>query len=504
MSRVPPVEMLAPCKRELHAEDVIVPSERALAFAHDGPLASDFPPPFSLLGGLRAFGWYLLRLITIAAGLTAVIYGYQLLLGSPDPSHPSWTIPQFPLRYFEYGAVFLSAATLFHGRRELVMAIVALPCLHHLYVTCPQLVLYMAALIPTLYWLLGREDQPGPSASRRFWIGIALGVVLLPKCIEAFAMHYVHGTWLDLNQNVFMGLFLRYAYYFYERRRGLVPAGRFWEHVSFLLFVPQITGMLNLPPSEMSERWGFEWRSLGRGFASIAWALIKIPAVLWLERVVLPAWGYGRGYAALRSAPMAAVWTCLLASYLYWTLLVSAKFDLMAALFRFFGVNVDDNFRWPLLATSPIELWRRWNIYNRRLLLKFVYFPLGGNRHNVYRNILCTFLASALLLHTGWLGSPWWGVDPGQLRDWLLYFAAQGTVVCAAHWWLTRPFWQRMPAGGWVNGSVRGAGWAFTLLMSAWLHVLPLAAGDLLNASAAPIDGLSQRLALMVRALGWR
>ena len=56
----------------------------------------------------------------------------------------------------------------------------------------------------------------------------------------------------------------------------------------------------------------------------------------------------------------------------------------------------------------------------------------------------------------------------------------------------------------WWIVPVRGAGWAFTLLCSAWLHVLPLAAGDLLNASAAPIDGLGQRLALMGRALGWR
>ena len=75
---------------------------------------------------------------------------------------------------------------------------------------------------------------------------------------------------------------------------------------------------------------------------------------------------------------------------------------------------MDDNFRWPLLATSPVDLWRRWNIYNRRLLLKFVYFPLGGNRRHVYRNILLTFLGSALILHTGYCGSPWLGINPGQ------------------------------------------------------------------------------------------
>ena len=197
---------------------------------------------------------------------------------------------------------------------------------------------------------------------------------------------------------------------------------------------------------------------------------------------------------------MWALWLCLLASYLYWLVLVSAKFDLMVALFRFFGVNVDDNFRWPLLATSPLDLWRRWNIYNRRLLLKFVYFPLGGNRRHVYRNILCTFLASALLLHTGFMGSPWPWVDPAQLRDWVLYFALQGLLVCGAYWWLTRPFWERLP-GGW-RWPLRIAGWAFTLLSTAWLHVLPLAAGNFLNDPSASVAGLNQRLELMLRALG--
>jgi alginate O-acetyltransferase complex protein AlgI len=173
----------------------------------------------------------------------------------------------------------------------------------------------------------------------------------------------------------------------------------------------------------------------------------------------------------------------------------------MVALFRFFGLNVDDNFRWPLLATSPVQLWRRWNIYNRKLLLKFVYFPLGGNRRWVYRNILCTFLASALLLHTGFLGSPWPSVDPGQLRDWVLYFGAQGLLLCAAHWWVQRPFWEDL-SPLWAR-PLAVLGWAFTLASSAWLHVLPLAAGDLLNMSGAPVDSLSQRFALMFKALGF-
>ena len=64
---------------------------------------------------------------------------------------------------------------------------------------------------------------------------------------------------------------------------------------------------------------------------------------------------------------------------------------------------------------------------------------------HVYRNIMATFLASALLLHTGYLGSPWLGLNPFQLRDWLVYFAAQGGLVCLTYWWVNRAFWAHLP-----------------------------------------------------------
>jgi hypothetical protein len=457
------------------------------------PANAPVVPASRLLGGA---GFYLLRLCLVGAGICATSYGYQAILGSSDPEVSRFAF-QFPIHYFLYGAVFLTATTLLR-RREWVMAVAVLPCLHHLYITCPALVPYCLGLVPFLYFLLGNDPRPSPRRSFLFLGGLLAGVVIFPKAIQT-GFHLEHGSWLDVNQNLFAGLFLRYAYYFYERRRGLVPPGRFWEHVAYMLFIPQVTGMLNYPPSEMGERWGFDLHALRRGFASLGWAALEIPVVLWLEQTVLPAWGYSRGYAALRAAPLGGVWACLLLSYLYWALLVSTKFNLMVALFRFFGVNVDDNFNWPLLATSPVQLWRRWNIYNRKLLLKFVYFPLGGNRHNVYRNILLTFLASAVLLHTGFMGSPWWTCDPGQLRDWLLYFTGQGLLVCAAYWWQNRPFWERLP-GVW-RGPLAGLGWAFTILSSAWLHVLPLGA-DLFTNTAAVSSSLSERLALMLRALG--
>lgn len=461
-----------------------------------GPRPPELPSsPGGPEGGRASWAGYALRILAVTAGLSAVVYGYQVILGEGDPGRFRLG---FPTRYFWYGLIFVTAATWIRSRAGMMAAALG-PCAHHLWATSHPLALYVAGLLPVLHWALGRSAAPARGERGRFWVLLILGVVLGPKLIQSLG-GLAPGSWLDLNQNLFAGLFLRYAYFYWERVRGFAPPGGFAEEVAYLLFVPQITGMLNLPPSEMAARWGFGWNAgLRRGFEGVLWAAVKIPLLWYAQSEWLPRWGYGQGYEALRAGGRAALWGCFLLTYLHWFVLISAKFDLMIALFRFFGVDAGDNFRWPLLATSPVELWRRWNIYNRKLLLKWVYFPLGGKERGVYRNILATFLASALLLHTGYLGSPWWTIDLGQLRDWLVYFAAQGALVCAAHWWTQRPFWSALPAP--ARAGLRGAGWAFTLLSSAWLHVLPLAAGSLLNASA-PIAGFNERAGLMLRALG--
>ena len=81
------------------------------------------------------------------------------------------------------------------------------------------------------------------------------------------------------------------------------------------------------------------------------------------------------------------------------------------------------------------------------------------------------------------------------------YFTGQGTLVCAAYWWLNRPLWEKSGLVRW-RMPLRAAGWAFTLGSSAWLHVLPLAAGNLLGVMGKPVWDLGERLVLMGHALG--
>jgi len=176
---------------------------------------------------------------------------------------------------------------------------------------------------------------------------------------------------------------------------------------------------------------------------------------------------------------------------LYLALAVTA--DVPVLLARLYGWSVPAPFRAALLAWNPVELWRRWGLYNRALLLQLIYFPLGGGERHRYRNVMLTFLGSALLLHSGWFGSKYWQVGAGGWRDETLYFLLQGLAVCACLRWVPRASSERAPApwgARWSWG--RAAGIAATQTWSALVHVVVLAQG---------ID-LATRGRLIARCLG--
>jgi D-alanyl-lipoteichoic acid acyltransferase DltB (MBOAT superfamily) len=198
------------------------------------------------------------------------------------------------------------------------------------------------------------------------------------------------------------------------------------------------------------------------------------------------------------SAPMladtsrAGLWCIVAASYVETYLLLAASADVPILIARLYGWSLPTPFRAPLLAWNPVELWRRWGIYNRQFLLRVVYFPLGGNRRHRYRNVILTFLASALVLHSGWFGSKYLEVGIAGWRDESLYFLLQGLAVCAC-----LALWRRT---GKEVGSDRGLRWSGRRLLatlatqgaSALAHVVILAQG---------ID-LAARFRLIGRCLG--
>jgi alginate O-acetyltransferase complex protein AlgI len=85
--------------------------------------------------------------------------------------------------------------------------------------------------------------------------------------------------------------------------------------------------------------------------------------------------------------------------------------DMAIGLARMFGFTFLENFNYPYISKSITEFWRRWHISLSSWFRDYLYIPLGGNRHGVwktYRNLLIVWCATGF-----WHGASWtflaWG-----------------------------------------------------------------------------------------------
>ena len=95
----------------------------------------------------------------------------------------------------------------------------------------------------------------------------------------------------------------------------------------------------------------------------------------------------------------------------------SAYSDMAIGLGRVLGFRYQENFRYPYIARSVSEFWRRWHISLGQFFREYVYFPLGGSRKGKHRttfNLLFVWSLTGL-----WHGASWnfvlWGLYYGIL-----------------------------------------------------------------------------------------
>jgi alginate O-acetyltransferase complex protein AlgI len=103
--------------------------------------------------------------------------------------------------------------------------------------------------------------------------------------------------------------------------------------------------------------------------------------------------------------------------------------DMAIGLGRMFGFRFPENFRYPYIASSVQDFWRRWHISLSSWFRDYVYIPLGGNRRgtvSMYVNLVTVFFLCGL-----WHGAAWtfvvWGLFHGAflviervgVADWL-------------------------------------------------------------------------------------
>ena len=91
--------------------------------------------------------------------------------------------------------------------------------------------------------------------------------------------------------------------------------------------------------------------------------------------------------------------------------------DMACGLGRMLGFRFVQNFRYPYVAESVTDFWRRWHISLSTWFREYVYIPLGGNRRGLQRqivNLLIVWMLTGL-----WHGASWnfllWGLYYGVL-----------------------------------------------------------------------------------------
>jgi alginate O-acetyltransferase complex protein AlgI len=87
--------------------------------------------------------------------------------------------------------------------------------------------------------------------------------------------------------------------------------------------------------------------------------------------------------------------------------------EMAVGLCLMFNMRLPVNFDSPCQALSIIEFWRRWHKTLSSFLKKYLYIPLGGNRHGRWkkgRNLLVTMLLGGLWHGAGWTFIVWGGL----------------------------------------------------------------------------------------------
>jgi len=348
----------------------------------------------------------------------------------------------------------------------------------------PAFSLYVLMSSLALYPLLGRKSCWSRIS---FLVLLALVFLVSPKVLVAFEL--LQPSWF--NNVLLMGLLIRYGYCFQESLQPGYQHQPYFETLRYLLFIPQITATLNFSRTDQFLREGVFTDSYCSGWRLLALAVAKIVAYK-LIAPFIPGLDEAAGKTFI-------IWFMAFMQYVAWFLWISFHFDLSIALCRFLGVQIPTNFRFPLLAVSPIDHWRRWNHFNRNILLRWGVRPLkrtcpGHSRYWIAAGVTA---AGPVFFQGGWIGTTAVLPDPVRLFSWILFGFGTALFLCfnlrldrKADLDREEPpwHWRRIP------------GWLITQSGFAWLFLLVLDFRR--HPEGALTPPLTERLQIMTQALG--
>ncbi|MCU0231443.1 MAG: hypothetical protein MUC67_08695 [Acidobacteria bacterium] len=113
-------------------------------------------------------------------------------------------------------------------------------------------------------------------------------------------------------------------------------------------------------------------------------------------------------------------------------------YNLALGLLRLFGLPIRNNFDWWLLARTPNEHWRRWNLLFREWLVTFTFYPMMRAKYGLFSSVMVTLLASGGLHLLAHAAEGALTIDQAVLT--MSYWAMNGLLI-----WLVVDFPRRFP-----------------------------------------------------------
>lgn len=199
--------------------------------------------------------------------------------------------------------------------------------------------------------------------------------------------------------------------------KGEEQVGRLLDYCLFVSFFPQLVAgpivLYNemMPQFADQKRGYLDFDNFTTGIYLFVIGLFKKVAIADTVSVIVDN-GFGMDNIGFAAACITSVSYTLQIFFDF-----SGYSDMAVGIGKMFNVDFPFNFISPYKSESITEFWRRWHITLGRVLNKYVYIPLGGNRNGFYKtcvNLLITFAVSGI-----WHGADWtfmiWGVCHGAV-----------------------------------------------------------------------------------------
>ncbi len=269
---------------------------------------------------------------------------------------------------------------------------------------------------------------------RRLWTGLNVAICVLTlatfKYFNFFSenLQWLFATfgwnvdWFTLEVLLPVGIsfytFQAIGYSVDVYRREITPERRLSQVALFLAYFPQlVAGPIErasqlMPQLKSPRRWSCPMAVDGARQA--LWGMFKKVVIadtlaLYVDSVMAEPTYY------LEHSPLT-----IIAALLLFMVVIYCDFsgycDIARGVSRCLGIELMQNFRYPLFARNVRERWQRWNVSLMHWFRSYVYFPLGGSRCSRLRasiNVVIVFLISGLWHGAAWTFVIWgayWGV----------------------------------------------------------------------------------------------